>query len=276
MLRRGIILAIGVLVVSGITIFSIASAEEGLIPSWIKNTAGFWVEDQISDSEFIQALQFMISNGIIQIPTQSEDTLKELEDENEQLKVEITSLKSQLNTQSGRIQDPLKIDFKEYFSKSYGFAFNIPDSWYEKISDENCLLLISEMPKGAGTSLCVVRETKVPMEYGQELLDTIYKKKSSNCRDSVIKVLGYRCEGFTARKLVQVSMDETPSYLISYYEQRWPVNEISRTTHTFWELYTPIKYETTIFTMETVEYDITVYDEIIDEIISSYRFVSKR
>jgi len=268
MLRRGIILAIGVLVVSGITIFSIASAEEGLIPSWIKNTAGFWVEDQISDSEFIQALQFMISNGIIQIPTQSEDTLKELEDENEQLKVEITSLKSQLNTQSGRIQDPLKIDFKEYFSKAYGFAFNIPDSWYEKIYDENCLLLISEMPKGAGTSLCIVRETKVPMEYGQELLDKIHKEKSNNCRDSVSKVLGYRCEGFTARKLVQVSMDETPSYLISYYEQRWPVNEISRTTHTFWELYTPIKYETTIFTMETVEYDITVYDEIIDEIIS--------
>ena len=276
MLRKRLILAIFITGISLTTVLTIHAQDEALIPSWIKNTAGFWVEDQISDSEFIQALQFMISNGIIQIPTQSEDTLKELEDENEQLKVEITSLKSQLNTQSGQIQVPLKIDFKEYSNKAYGFAFNIPDNWYEKIYDENCLLLISEMPKGAGTSLCVVMETRVPREYGQELLDAIHKKKSNACRDSVNKLLGYSCEGFTARKLDQISMDETPSYLISYYEQRWPVNEISRTTHTFWELYTPIKYETTIFTMETVEYDITVYDEIIDEIISSFKFISKR
>lgn len=43
------------------------SAEEGLIPSWIKNTANFWVNDQISDSEFINALQFLINNGILTV-----------------------------------------------------------------------------------------------------------------------------------------------------------------------------------------------------------------
>jgi len=109
MLRKVLILAIFITGISLTTVLTIHAQDEALIPSWIKNTAGFWVEDQISDSEFIQALQFMISNGIIQIPTQSEDMLKELEDENEQLKVEITSLKSQLNTQSGQIQVPLKL-----------------------------------------------------------------------------------------------------------------------------------------------------------------------
>jgi len=44
------------------------SAEENLIPSWIKNTAGFWVNDQISDSEFINALQFLVKEGILVIP----------------------------------------------------------------------------------------------------------------------------------------------------------------------------------------------------------------
>jgi len=44
------------------------NAEEGLIPSWIKTTAGFWVNDQVSDSEFISALQFLVKEGILVIP----------------------------------------------------------------------------------------------------------------------------------------------------------------------------------------------------------------
>ncbi len=119
---HGQTLAIIAISASAITAFTlVASAEEGLIPSWIKDTAKFWVEEEVSDSEFISALQFLISKGIIQIPTQSEDMLKELQDENEQLKVEITTLKSQLDTPSGQIPDPVKIGFKEYSSKAYGF-----------------------------------------------------------------------------------------------------------------------------------------------------------
>ena len=44
------------------------SAQEELIPSWIKNTAGFWSSDQISDSEFISALQFLVEKEILIIP----------------------------------------------------------------------------------------------------------------------------------------------------------------------------------------------------------------
>jgi hypothetical protein len=38
------------------------------IPSWIKNTAGWWTSGQVGDSDFIKGLQYMIQNGIIQIP----------------------------------------------------------------------------------------------------------------------------------------------------------------------------------------------------------------
>jgi len=47
-----------------ISIVSI-SAEESLIPSWIKTIAGFWATDQISDSEFLSALQYLLDNGIL-------------------------------------------------------------------------------------------------------------------------------------------------------------------------------------------------------------------
>lgn len=48
--------------------FSInVSGEEALIPSWIKNTAGFWVDDQVSDVEFLNAIEFLVNQGIISV-----------------------------------------------------------------------------------------------------------------------------------------------------------------------------------------------------------------
>ena len=49
-----------------ISLVSIASAQsESLVPSWIKNTAGFWSNNQISDSEFLNAIKFLLENDII-------------------------------------------------------------------------------------------------------------------------------------------------------------------------------------------------------------------
>jgi hypothetical protein len=38
------------------------------IPSWIKNTAKWWSNDQINDSDFLDGIQFMIKNNIIRVP----------------------------------------------------------------------------------------------------------------------------------------------------------------------------------------------------------------
>jgi phosphonate transport system substrate-binding protein len=41
------------------------------VPSWIKNTASFWVDGNVSDTEFLNAMEFLIGEGIIQVPGES-------------------------------------------------------------------------------------------------------------------------------------------------------------------------------------------------------------
>ncbi len=44
--------------------------EQGIvIPLWIKNNAKFWQQGQIDDSVFVSGIQYLIKQGIIQIPT---------------------------------------------------------------------------------------------------------------------------------------------------------------------------------------------------------------
>ncbi len=47
------------------------SAESDSVPSWIKNTASFWVDGDVSDTEFLNAMEFLIGEGIIQVPVES-------------------------------------------------------------------------------------------------------------------------------------------------------------------------------------------------------------
>jgi len=48
-------------------IISSSWAEESVIPSWIKNNAGWWASDQIDDETFVNALQYLIQQGLIQV-----------------------------------------------------------------------------------------------------------------------------------------------------------------------------------------------------------------
>ena len=58
----GIIIAF---VLGSIITISAINAEEELVPSWIKNTASFWVYGDIADQEFLNAIQFLIENDIL-------------------------------------------------------------------------------------------------------------------------------------------------------------------------------------------------------------------
>jgi len=44
-----------------------ASYSSNEIPEWIKNNAGWWSEDLITEKEFIDGLQWLINNGIIEV-----------------------------------------------------------------------------------------------------------------------------------------------------------------------------------------------------------------
>ena len=43
-------------------------ASDPRVPEWVKNNAGWWSDGQISQTEFIQAIEFLSKQGIINIP----------------------------------------------------------------------------------------------------------------------------------------------------------------------------------------------------------------
>lgn len=48
--------------------FSFSSAEEEIVPSWIQNVASFWSNGDISDQEFVNAMEFLVEEGIMDLP----------------------------------------------------------------------------------------------------------------------------------------------------------------------------------------------------------------
>lgn len=51
------------------TISQTAFAQSQSIPSWIKDVAGFWADGQTSDGDFVNALEYLIGEGIISVPS---------------------------------------------------------------------------------------------------------------------------------------------------------------------------------------------------------------
>ena len=45
----------------------IPSAFAESVPEWVKNTAGWWATDQISETEFVNAVEFLVKENIIQV-----------------------------------------------------------------------------------------------------------------------------------------------------------------------------------------------------------------
>jgi len=45
-----------------------ASAQEEILPSWLKTTAVWWGEDKISDQDFVNALKYLVENKLLVIP----------------------------------------------------------------------------------------------------------------------------------------------------------------------------------------------------------------
>ncbi len=65
-----LVATIVVLGVSTTTVFQNAEAES-LIPSWIKNNAAWWAEDTIDDATFLQGIEYLVENKIINVSSES-------------------------------------------------------------------------------------------------------------------------------------------------------------------------------------------------------------
>ena len=68
MLKNNLCVFSGVFLVS-IMFFPNVSAQESTIPDWIKNNAGWWADELIDDNSFVSGIQWLISNGIMIIPS---------------------------------------------------------------------------------------------------------------------------------------------------------------------------------------------------------------
>ena len=91
MLKILIGILLSFIIISGI---GVSYSQSDSIPTWIKGVAGYWVEDKITDLEFIEALEFLIESGIIKV---ADPRVLELEKENSELrqKIELFEYKDQ-------------------------------------------------------------------------------------------------------------------------------------------------------------------------------------
>lgn len=74
-----------------VSISNIANAQSTVtVPSWIQNIAGFWSSGDISDDEFVNAMTFLVEEGIMNIPNvvspvEAQTITSSLEDMNQRL-----------------------------------------------------------------------------------------------------------------------------------------------------------------------------------------------
>ena len=92
------ILFTAIIIASGTVFLTQVSSEEGKIPNWVKSIAGWWAEDKISESEFINAIEFLISQGIIKPPiiTTLQNQVNELQEKLDAAHKRISSLEQQI------------------------------------------------------------------------------------------------------------------------------------------------------------------------------------
>ncbi len=73
-MKQSIFFVFFLTIISGVALATFVSAqEESQIPSWIKTAVGFWVNDQITDEEFLHAIEYFVQNEMIEVPSQTTD-----------------------------------------------------------------------------------------------------------------------------------------------------------------------------------------------------------
>ena len=64
-MKRTNSLVYSIIVLSGIILIPTAFAEN--VPDWVKNTAGWWATDEISETEFVNAIEYLIKKDVIRV-----------------------------------------------------------------------------------------------------------------------------------------------------------------------------------------------------------------
>lgn len=93
---------------SSVSLSNTAEAQSGKIPEWIQNIALFWGEGQISESEFVNALEFLGEEGILKLPTAESAEAQEISASISELEQRIEEIESK------QTSEPTKSDTTRY------------------------------------------------------------------------------------------------------------------------------------------------------------------
>jgi len=152
-MRKILLYAVISVLIVGVSVTSISAQSQIDIPAWVKGVANFWVEDNISDTEFGEAISFLIEQNIIRVemPDDGDDDFKtvagelykenkKLEAENIKLKRENAELRTILNSVLVETDRNSFLDDSEYLDNGcpVGYPYLWSDGLCYVLSEPNC------------------------------------------------------------------------------------------------------------------------------------------
>ena len=196
------------------------SAQSTEIPSWIKNTAKFWANGSISDSEFGEAVSFLIEQKIIRVEMPVKDNpelqnkINQLELENKILQNEVSSLKNE-NSQ---------LQAKTYTSQPYQTAKSASTG----ISDNKLYdLLPSKSDLDSKWKVVKSGEFSKPTKtfYYENAGETIYNKDVNTIKKYRMDIFLFSSES-AAKEIFEKRSHSLKDLIGSWYEGKykshWP------------------------------------------------------
>ena len=209
--------------------FSItASAADSAIPEWIKNNAKWWSEGSISEADYIKSLEYLITNGILQIPipitevTAAQTALTE-EERAQSFKVTVSNIIEPLpvtffekfeivTSQPGEGDDPLgrTYDFRDdnpkFFLESLPSAdkkkfYEFVAKWMDQGSSLNEFTMEIDVLDGTGSTIQIWEFNRCGItSYGTYLQDYVFIYSFTGVQDSEIRDRTYfSCVGIHLR-----------------------------------------------------------------------------
>ena len=145
------------------------------IPSWIKDMTGFWADNKITDTEYIDSITYLINHKIILIPE-----LESLRLENENLKRQLTK-QSLIHTVSDELEITLHTNKSIYGPNDTIMIFGTVSKIMPEhevgivISDSSGkILAIAKIQPNVDGSYGFVAQDIIFREYGQYSVNVYY------------------------------------------------------------------------------------------------------
>lgn len=98
-MKRYAIIIAGILAIATIFSIQVSGQESFSIPQWVKNNAKWWGEDQISDSEFVKGMQYLVESGIIVVNNQQQTQIANLQSQIQDLQNQKDSIQQTLDNE---------------------------------------------------------------------------------------------------------------------------------------------------------------------------------